>query len=54
MGMRPMIDVFKAEAGSSVKKTIDDYYANKLKRLGEPDHLIEESQISRMLPHGHN
>lgn len=49
-----MIDVFKAEAGSSVKKTIDDYYANKLKRLGEPDHLIEESQISKMLPHGHN
>jgi len=49
-----MIDVFKAEAGSSVKETIDDYYANKLKRLGEPDHLIEESQISKMLPHGHN
>ena len=49
-----MIDVFKAEAGSSVKETIDDYYANKLKRLGEPEHLIEESQISKRVPHGHN
>ena len=49
-----MIDVFKAEAGSLVKETIDDYYANKLKRLEEPEHLIEESQISKMLPHGNS
>ena len=40
-----MIDVFKAKAGNSVKQTIDDYYADKLNRLGEPVHLIEESQV---------
>ena len=29
-----MIDVFKAEAGSSVKETIDDYYAKQIKAAG--------------------
>ncbi|SMD01658.1 cation diffusion facilitator family transporter [Desulfocicer vacuolatum DSM 3385] len=49
-----MIDVFKAEAGKSVKETIDDYYTKKLTRLEQPVHLIEESQISKMTPRRHH